>query len=105
MSDCGSPEQFARLLEGQLSAAATQALETHVEACPRCQERLARAAAGAVETNWKLLRPPDQGAAPPADADFLRYLRENPPGAHKIRSAGENKSQVGHQPGFAPNQL
>ena len=42
MNDCPSLEQFRQLLDDQLPDPEREPLETHVDACPRCQETLAR---------------------------------------------------------------
>jgi hypothetical protein len=39
---CPPPEQLERLLEEQLDDAARQAVSTHLDACPLCQQPLER---------------------------------------------------------------
>ena len=42
MNPCIRPEQFQRLLAGQLGEAEREALDAHVDTCPHCQGTLAR---------------------------------------------------------------
>jgi WD40 repeat protein/predicted Ser/Thr protein kinase len=81
MSRCIVPEQFQRLLAEQLSQAECKALDAHVDACPRCQETLARlleAEDDTAELDRRLLRQagPESACEP---ADFLRRVKETPP--------------------------
>jgi tetratricopeptide (TPR) repeat protein len=71
---CPTPEQFRQFLAGELSRAEADEVESHVEDCPACEQRLARLTAG-----------PDFGratsgsAGESSDLDFLRRLAEQPP--------------------------
>jgi WD40 repeat protein len=82
MSRCILPEQFQRLLAEQLSEAERQALDAHVDACPRCQETLARlleADEDTTELDRRLLRR-DRPVSTCAPAeDFLRCVKDKPP--------------------------
>src|SRR5262249_4487044 len=97
VSPCVSPEQFRRLLAEQLSAAERQALEAHVEACPECQQRLARlldeADGGPADVDWQLLLHCRPQPTPQTGETFLERLRKTPqPGTQafpEARARGE----------------
>jgi serine/threonine-protein kinase len=82
MSPCITPEQVRLLVAEQLSAAEFKTLESHVEACPECQQTLARLLGDShdvVRVDWRLLRRDSQAPSPESPSAFLRRLKENPP--------------------------
>jgi WD40 repeat protein len=81
MLPCPSPEQLRRLLAGDLPGPDEGRVESHVEACPRCQETLDQLTAPGDGPSAELLA---NGARPrPANgteaAALLRELKEEPP--------------------------
>ncbi|MBV9122089.1 MAG: protein kinase, partial [Planctomycetes bacterium] len=101
-SCCPDRDQFERYLAGQLNESASEALETHVEACPQCQRTLEAmtrdTSPGSLQRLLKVSRPrplnptpsdcqDDGQRLPPTDderpresyPDFLRNLANVPP--------------------------
>jgi hypothetical protein len=80
MSHCLTPEQFQRLLAEQLDTAERRAIDAHVDACPACQEKLARlldeGEGDDPGLHWERLRPASAETAGPSVADLLRRLKE-----------------------------
>src|SRR5262245_25329510 len=72
MNPCPGPERLRALLADQLSASEAEAVETHLEGCPSCQQTLERALADAGTGQGT----PDWVKAGGA---CLRRLREEPP--------------------------
>ncbi len=80
MSSCVTPEQFRRLLAEDLSPPERQTVEAHVDACPHCQEALARLLDGTADDiglDWRLLQGARPGPAPDGAEDFLRRLQKH----------------------------
>jgi hypothetical protein len=85
MSRCIPPEHFRRLLAEQLSAAERRALDSHVDACPGCQETLARLLEtddDRTELDGRFLCRAGPAAAPAPPEDFLHRLKSRPPAAN-----------------------
>jgi tetratricopeptide (TPR) repeat protein len=68
-------------LAEQLSAAEHDALETHVEACERCQKTLARLSDEGQAFDGRYLRASRPPAVSESVRDFVRLLKESPPAA------------------------
>jgi WD40 repeat protein len=68
-----------RLLAEAVAAADQEALVTHVETCPACQQLLARLSNDAAGIDWDLLRGGPTAGLPDADAPELRRFEETPP--------------------------
>jgi WD40 repeat protein/tetratricopeptide (TPR) repeat protein len=79
MQGCPSDEQFEGLLAEQLGAADRDAVETHVEGCPTCQQRLAELADGGTRSAGLLPPGAVTELQPPPDTEFLRRLKQSPP--------------------------
>jgi hypothetical protein len=80
MNYCLTPEQFQRLVTEQLDAEQRQLLDAHVDACPACQEQLARlldeGEGEYPDLDWQRLRPARLENMGPSVADLLRRLKE-----------------------------
>jgi WD40 repeat protein len=85
MTGCPSREQLRQLLAEQLGAREAAALEAHVEGCAVCQESLAR-----LSDEEETGAPPPPTGVPESEADFVRRLGEQPPGADLDSLVGEN---------------
>jgi serine/threonine protein kinase len=83
MNPCLSPDQFQRLLAEQLDAVQRQNIDAHIDACPACQEMLARLLdEGDAEypgLNPQRLRQAAAESAGRSVADLLRRLKDNKP--------------------------
>jgi WD40 repeat protein len=82
MNPCISPEQFQRLLAELLSEAERRALDAHVDACPHCQETLARlleAEDDRTELNGRPRRRISPASLSEPPEDFLRRVKSRPP--------------------------
>jgi WD40 repeat protein len=79
MSRCPSDDQLRQLLAEALPAADREALVTHVETCPACQQVLARLSNDSAGIDWDLLHAPFAAALPEADAAVVRRFEETPP--------------------------
>jgi serine/threonine protein kinase/Flp pilus assembly protein TadD len=79
ISPCPPVEQFQRLLAGQLEAAERSVLDSHLEACLLCQDRLDRLSREIDPVPEWMSRAPAQAAFSDSVAGFVRYLREHPP--------------------------
>ncbi len=78
MSPCPSPEELQRLLNGAAGPEA-EALETHVEACPDCQQALEELTAGRVFAEQRTLSHAGPESAGADGWDFLLRLENQPP--------------------------
>jgi tRNA A-37 threonylcarbamoyl transferase component Bud32 len=77
---CPSPDQLERLLGEELADADRTAVESHVETCTACQERLERLAASTVPPATPATDSARGGApGPEPGEDFLERLRRLPP--------------------------
>src|SRR5438067_9058432 len=80
VSACPSARMLERLLAEQLSGPERDSVETHVEACTACQQRLETLVAPTFRQAPAESRPPEPGPQP--TEGFLSRLRElSPPGA------------------------
>src|SRR5262245_10853591 len=79
---CPSSETLERLLGETLGDAERAAVESHVEACPACQERLEQLVTVSAPIHGRLTpTPPGTPAGLEPDEDFLHRLRQLPPPA------------------------
>ena len=80
MNRCLTREQFQLLLAEQLDTAQRRAIDSHVDTCPACQEKLAclldEQAGDYPELNYERLRPARPEDDGPSVADFLRRLKD-----------------------------
>jgi WD40 repeat protein len=78
MSTCPNDDQLRQLLAEAVAAADREALVSHVETCPACQQLLERLSEDN-EIDWDLLRGAPPAALPEADAAVVRRFEETPP--------------------------
>ena len=85
MISCLSNEQLTSLLEGQLADAERQALESHLQTCPSCEQRLATLADDPNTSQWRdLLALVHADKAEKQEEAFLQRLQlQTLPGAQE----------------------
>jgi hypothetical protein len=78
MSSCPTEEQLRQLLEGESVARLRESVETHVEACPACQEIVARLSAAEDGLDLRYLRGPGPRLELECDSQLVHRLEEIP---------------------------
>jgi WD40 repeat protein len=100
MIPCPGDDKLRLWLADALPKAEREALMAHSEACPACQERLARLSSEAAGVNLDLLRAEPHSDLSPVDAEVLRHLEQTPPsGAPATQAEGEPAPQPISFPG------
>ena len=72
MTACPGDEQLRQLLADAVAEAEREAIVTHVEACPACQQLLARLSNDPGGLDWDLLHGAPAAGLPEVDAAAMR---------------------------------